>query len=209
MNSHYRKTIILFSIVIAGVCASLFYVIYGQARNAAITEINEEQRVSAKQADRAIEDFFALWSQRLNALSVMDEVVDNDDTGKHLIKLCCEASPGRIMGITRVNERGTILYDFPATNEVGADFSNQKYVRELQRDHKPVIGDVIKLVDGTEAVALLVPVFRGSEFKGSVGILIDIESLAKRNLDVIKIGKTGYAWIIGRGGTILYDRCRV
>jgi two-component system sensor kinase FixL len=205
MNTLYRKTLITFSIVIAGVCASLFYIIYGQARNAAIAEINAEQMVSAKQADRAIEDFFALWTQRLNALSKMGEVVGNDDSGKQLIKLFCEANQGGIMQITRLNERGIILYDFPASHEAGADLSNQKYVRELLRDHKPVISDIIKSVEGAEAVALLVPVFRGSEFKGSVGILIDIENLAKRNLDVIKIGKTGYAWMISRDGTILYD----
>jgi PAS domain S-box-containing protein len=78
-------------------------------------------------------------------------------------------------------------------------------VRELLRDHQPVISDVFKAVEGFDAVALHVPVFRESEFKGSIGILINFESLANRHLDVIKIGETGYAWVVSRDGTILYS----
>jgi signal transduction histidine kinase len=77
-------------------------------------------------------------------------------------------------------------------------------VQELLRNHKPVISDVFKAVEGFNSVALHVPVFRGSVFKGSVGILINFENLAKRYLDVIKIGETGYAWVVSRDGTILY-----
>ena len=78
-------------------------------------------------------------------------------------------------------------------------------MRELLRDHKPVISDVFRAVEGFDAVALHVPVFRGSVFKGSIGILINFESLAKRYLDVIKIGETGYAWVVSRDGTQLYS----
>ncbi len=205
MNTRYRKTFITISIVIAGTCVLLFYAIYGEARSAAIAELNKEQILSARQADLGIEEFFIVWTQRLNALSKMDEIIEDDDAGKQLIKLFCAADPGRIMEITRLSAEGIILYDFPATNEAGTDLSSQKHISELLRDHKPVISDVFRSVEGPDAVALHVPVFKGAEFKGSVGILINFESLAKRNLDVIKIGKTGYAWIISRDGTILYD----
>ena len=88
---------------------------------------------------------------------------------------------------------------------MGTDISDQKHVRELLRDHKPVISDVFRAVEGFDAVALHVPIFRGSVFKGSIGILINFESLAKRYLDVIKIGETGYAWVVSRDGTQLYS----
>ena len=78
-------------------------------------------------------------------------------------------------------------------------------MREILRDHKPVVSDVFKTVQGFDAVALHVPVFKGATFKGTIAIVIDFESLAKRYLEVIKIGKTGYAWVVSRDGTILYS----
>ena len=74
----------------------------------------------------------------------------------------------------------------------------------LMRDHKPVISEVFRTIEGIDSVALHVPVLQGTEFKGSVEILVDFQSLAKRYLDVIKIGETGYAWMISQAGTILY-----
>ena len=78
-------------------------------------------------------------------------------------------------------------------------------MREILRDHKPVVSDVFKTVQGFDAVALHVPVFKGATFKGTIAIVIDFENLAKRYLEVIKIGKTGYAWVVSRDGTMLYS----
>jgi two-component system cell cycle sensor histidine kinase/response regulator CckA len=43
-----------------------------------------------------------------------------------------------------------------------------------------------------------------SAIKGSVEILVDFQNLAKRYLDVVKIGQTGYAWVISQAGIVLY-----
>jgi PAS domain S-box-containing protein len=68
-----------------------------------------------------------------------------------------------------------------------------------------VVSDVFRAVEGFDAVALHVPIFKGSVFKGSIGILINFENLAHRYLEVIKIGETGYAWVVSRDGTLLYS----
>ncbi|MBE0602533.1 MAG: PAS domain S-box protein, partial [Deltaproteobacteria bacterium] len=54
-------------------------------------------------------------------------------------------------------------------------------------------------------VALHVPVFRGKEFKGTIAVVLDFEDLARRYLEVVRVGKTGYAWVISREGKILYS----
>ena len=88
--------------------------------------------------------------------------------------------------------------DFPDSNAVGLDISYRKHIVALMRERRPVISEVFRTIEGVDAVALHVPVLRGAEFKGSVEILVDFKNLAKRYLDVIKVGETGYAWMISR-----------
>jgi PAS domain S-box-containing protein len=204
LNTHYRRTFVVLALLSAGACAFLFDVFYKEAKNTAITKLNEEQMIHAKQAAQGIEDFFTRWTRILNSLSKMDEVIDADAVGKRYLKFFQEAHQEQIMAITRLDERGIVVYNFPASSSVGTDISDQKHVRELLQDHKPVISDVFKAVEGFDAVALHVPIFRGSVFKGSIGILIHFEGIAKRYLAVIKIGDTGYAWVVSRDGTLLY-----
>jgi len=200
-----KRIFIALTIVFTGACAFLFNSFYKEAKNTAISKLNEEQMIHARQAALGIEDFFATWTRDLNSLSKMDEIIDIDAVGKHYMKLFYEANQEQISSITRVDESGVIIHNFPQSSLLGIDISNQKHVRELLRDHIPVISDVFKAVEGFDAVALHVPVFKGSVFKGSIGILINFESIAKRYLDVIKIGKTGYAWVVSRDGVQLYS----
>ncbi len=200
-----KRIFVALTIVFAGACAFLFSIFYNEAKNTAITELNEEQTIQARQAARGIEEFFATWTRVLDALSKMDEIIDTDAVGKRYINLVYEANQEQIRSITRMDERGVILYDFPSTASAGTDIPDREHVRELLRDHKPVISDVFRAVQGFDAIALHVPVFSGSAFRGSIGILISFESLAKRYLDVIKIDKTGYAWVVSRDGTQIYS----
>ena len=161
-----KRTFIALTIVFTGACAFLFNIFYKEAKNTAITKLNEEQMIHAKQAARGIEDFFATWTRSLNSLSKMDAIIDTDAVGKRYMKFFYEAHQEQLRSITRLDERGVILYNFPQISSVGADISDQKHVRELLRDHKPVISDVFRAIEGFDAVALHVPVFRGSVFKG-------------------------------------------
>ena len=203
-TANYKRSFSVVAILFAAVCVFFFQFFYKEAQGFAIVRLNDEQTIHAKQAARGIEDFFAMWRRSLVSLSKMDSIIDADTLGRRNMELFQEANREQIGSITRLDERGVILYNFPSSGPVGTDISAQKHVRELLREHRPVISDVFKSVEGTDAIALHVPVFRGGEFKGSIGVLIDFRNLARRYLDVIKIGETGYAWVISRDGTILY-----
>jgi PAS domain S-box-containing protein len=200
-----KRTFIALTITLTGVCALLFNIFYMEAKNTAITKLNEEQMIHAKQAALGIEDFFATWTRSLNSLSKMDAIIDTDAAGKHYMKFFYDAHREHLRTITRVDERGVILYNLPQLSSEGADISDQKHVVELLRGHKPVVSDVFRAIEGFDAVALYVPIFRGSEFKGGIGILVNFENIANHYLDVVKIGQTGHAWVVSRDGAQLYS----
>ncbi len=204
MNVNRKTIFISLAIAIAGACVFIFQGIYREAESAAITKLNQQQMIYAQQAARGIEEFFATWTRNLNVLSGMNSIVADDHEGKAILKLFYETNQVRITEIFRVDEEGVIRDDIPNTNAVGLDISHRKHFLALLQDREPVISDEFRSIEGVDSVALHVPVLQGTEFKGSVGILVDFKSLAKRYLDAIKIGQTGYAWVISQAGTILY-----
>src|SRR5271169_5656981 len=118
--------------------------------------------IYARQAARGIEDYFATWTGNLHALSQMNTVVADDREGKAVLNLFYETNQARIMEITRVDENGVIRDDFPDGNAVGLDISHQKHIIALMRDHKPVISEVFRTIEGIDSIALHVPILQGT-----------------------------------------------
>lgn len=199
-----RRNILILVVIITGLCGLVFNLIYDEAKQSAIKKLNNEQLIHAQQAARGIEDYFATWTGILTSLSRMDEIVSVNASGKRYMELFYDAHQDQIRSFSRLDENGTILFTVPHREVIGSNVSNQKHVQEILKNHKPVVSDVFRAVQGFDAVALHVPVFKGSEFKGSIAIVINFQSLARRYLEVIKIGETGYAWVVSRDGTELY-----
>ena len=200
-----KKTFIALLIAFTGVCVFLFFTFYNEAKNTAIKLTNETQMVHAKLAARGIEGYFTNWIGILDALSKTDDIIANNTDGTRLMKLLYESHRNEIISITRINEKGIITYSPSYNNIIGIDISGQKHVQELLKHHKITISDVFTPAEGGEAIALHVPVFKGKIFNGSIGILIDFKTVAKRYLADIKIGKTGHAWVVSRDGIELYS----
>lgn len=200
-----KITYIILLVVFTYLCAFLFDTFYKEAKNTAIKNTNEAQMIHAKQAAHGIEQYFKIWTGIQTAFSNIDEVINSDSVGKRYLKQLNDSHRDEIIAITRMDEKGIILYSTYGRVVTGSDISNQKHVQELLKNHKPVISDVFLTVQGVEGVALHVPVFKGTKFRGSIGIIYNFKSLAKRYLDEVKVGKTGYAWVISRDGTQLYS----
>jgi PAS domain S-box-containing protein len=201
-----KKGNLLFLIIaLIAVCSFLFTTFYAQAKKAAVEKLNEEQMIHAKQAAHGIEEFFTTWTGVLTSFSGMNDVIDVTPDGKKLLELFHEAHKAQVSSITRVDEYGVIIFTVPYPQSIGSDISRQKHIRDILKNRKPVLSDVFRTVQGFEAVALHVPVFKGNTFKGTIAVVIDFKSLAKQYLEVIRIGETGSAWVISRDGVELYD----
>jgi len=200
-----KKTFVALLIAFTGVCVFLFYTFYKEAQKTAIRHTNETQMVHAKVAARGIEEYFTNWIGILDALSKTDDIINNNSDGKRLIKLLYDAHLDEITSIARLNEKGIITYSPSYDSIIGNDRSNEKHIKELLKHHKTIISDVFTPAEGGKAIALHVPIFKGTSFKGSIGILIDFKTVAKDYLADIKIGKTGHAWMVSRNGIELYS----
>ncbi|MEN6375105.1 MAG: ATP-binding protein [Smithella sp.] len=200
-----HKYMLLLLIVMLGLCFFLFNSFYNQAQQEAIKETNDKQLLYARQAARGIEDFFNNWTNTLTAMSELPSFINLDERGKENMEFLYRANRNMVRAITRVDETGKIIYTYPFDhNSIGKDISNQNHVREIIQTHKPVVSNVFSTVQGYDAVALHVPVFSNKIYKGTIGINVNFQELARRYLENIKIGNTGYAWMVSRDGTELF-----
>ncbi|MCE5263269.1 MAG: PAS domain S-box protein [Deltaproteobacteria bacterium] len=200
-----KKWLLLLLVLLLGLSAFLFTYFYSEAKQKAIDNLNVQQSLYARQASRGIQDFFTHWTANLTILSKWRNVIDLDLTGQFALDAFYQANLGQIRGITRVDADGRIVYTTPSDPKlIGADISSQKHVLLVMHIQKPVVSDVFTAVQGYRAVALHVPVFKDGIFRGTIGITVDFQSLARRYLEGIRIGKTGYAWMISSDGTELY-----
>ncbi len=201
-----KKGLVIFLFAfLLGSCVLFYALLYEEAEQEAIRNLNVQQRLMARQAARGIEDFFTTWTRNLTALAEMAAVAELDRTGRETIARFYQTSREHIRGIARVGADGRIAFTSPVLPAlVGRDLSSQGHVREVIRTHRPVVSEVFRAVQGYDTIAIHVPVFRKGVFNGTIAVTVDFQSLARRYIETIKVGKTGYAWVTSRDGTELY-----
>ena len=192
--------------VFAFICFYLFYSTYKQVKDDAIRDLNKQQKAHARLAKAGIEGFASHYFKMLDHMTQHDDIIDMNDHGKKTIRDFFEVSRGDIRSITRVNSSGRFIYTFPDNEKYsGADISHRDFFKIMKRDLKPVISDVITSIKGEErSIVFHVPVLKKGKFFGSVAAVVSIDDLSTKYLKDIRIGKTGYAWVLSQKGTELY-----
>ena len=200
----YKYWLILFVLVLA-VCAALFTLFYNEVKKDAIKNLNNHQLVIAEQTKKGIEGFFRFHTDILVKNASYKNIINLDSEGKRNMEVIYSAFSDNVAGVTRVDEKGRIEYTFPYdAKSIGRDISFQSHIREIMKTRKPVMSDVFTAVQGFRAIALHVPVFEGTTFRGTIGFLIRFENIAREYLENIRIGNDGYAWLISKEGIELY-----
>ncbi len=188
------------------VCGHLLYTTYDGVRERTLVSATERLLVHASQAARGIEEFFGYHVNALNYLAGLDAVRVADERGRELLHAFLENATD-VRAVTRVDAAGRILYTVPYDERaIGADLSHQDHVRNIMAHHRPVVSEVFRAVQGYTTVALHVPVFRGGAYDGSLAILLPFDVLARKFLQDVRIGESGHAWVVTRGGMELYCR---
>ena len=115
----------------------------------------------AQQAKKGIEDLFNLYINLLNRKSGYNHIIVLDEEGKREIQSIYNIFSDDIASVTRVDEKGYIVYTFPYDyRSIRRDISYQSHIKEIMKTLRPVVSDVITTVQGFRTIALHVPVFQ-------------------------------------------------
>lgn len=90
-----------------------------------------------------------------------------------------------VAAFSRVDENGILRYTYPERPEnIGADLSGQAHVRQFLNAHRPLLSGVFKAVQGYDALAMYVPVYRHTSgvqvFAGGMAALIRADAFSAR-----------------------------
>ncbi len=204
-NIYSRKRIILIPIL-AGIFFYLFYVAYRDEKAKTIKEFNARQMLLAEQAANRIEDYFNHYHFELNQFSADDEIVNFSDQGKKLFSLYWISNLNRILSITRADKTGKIIYTLPDTKSIGKDISGQEHIKKILKNHRPVLSNIFKAVQGFDCIAFHVPLFqKNGEFAGTVAVLVQFDELVKRYLTNIRLSDSAVLWVINNYNSVLYS----
>lgn len=183
----------------------MFYLLYDAEKERTIEGLNARQTVHVKQAAKGLEDYIKSWVNQFTLIAQNESVVKLTPEGKKLLDVFYSEEKDKIGSILRVNDKGIIVYAPASLNIAGKDVLYEKHIREIIEKHKAVVSDIFFAVQGYNAIAIHVPVFDGDKFIGTLGGIIRVQEAGKRFLEDIKIGESGYAWMISRDGTQLYN----
>jgi PAS domain S-box-containing protein len=217
----FLKYFILLFIVILAIFAVALAAIYRDVKQQAIQELNTRQMVHARQAAQGIRDHMDYIVSTLDLLGSLPPIIAMDSDGRKIMGAYQALHADEVKGVTRVDGRGRIVFTVPqAGDAIGRDISFQEHVGEILKTHRVVISDVFMAVQGFRTIAVHVPVSRNGEFDGSLAFLLSFDRIAQRHIENIRIGKSGYAWVISRKGfeiscpipghvgRSVYDTCR-
>ncbi len=197
----FLKYFILLFVVILAIFAVALAAIYRDVKQQAIQELNTRQMVHARQASQGIQNHLEYIVSTLDLLARLAPIIAMDNDGRKIMSEYQAMHSDEVKGVTRVDATGRIIYTVPQTGDaIGRDISFQEHVREVLKTHRVVISDVFMAVQGFRTIAVHVPVVRNGAFAGSLAFLLSFDTIAQRHIENIRIGKSGYAWVVSQKG---------
>jgi len=105
-----------------------------------------------------------------------------------------------------IDADGIMLHREPHIEERlmhGHDHTDKPGAEYVLREHKPTISKVFKNDNGNFAIAILEPIFYKDKFAGITRWMIETDTISKRFIEPIKIGKNGFVWMFDNNNTVI------
>ncbi len=186
------------------ICFLLFSYFYYYERARIIGEMEQNQKNQARLTAKIFEELMGKWNSELFYLTRQSNIILMNKDGKSDLTKLQSILKNEINSITRTDKNGIIIYTAPFfPNSIGQNISAQRHMKKILTDHMPVGSDVFQTVQGFLAVAIHYPVYKNGEYDGSLAFVINFKKISQTILSEIKIGRTGYAWMLSSDGVIL------
>ena len=189
---------------------------YSSAERGMARQFNTQQLILAQQAARGMESFLGEIRQTVLLLTLLPEI-QNFEEGKPrerreaILRKFYESFSGKIQLLFLSSADGERVSAHPPEAWKERGEREAGFVSLGKGGRLPgqgMIQFVFPQNDGSEtgkakrAVSALItiPVFRGGEFLGTLGCLLDFNPISERFLATLRPGKTGGAWMINQQG---------
>ncbi len=194
MNRKRLYFLIILLIFLIG--AISIYLIYSELNKNVIDRferrINSELELSATD----IKEFFKN-TINLDLLASEPNVINWTKNGEKYLQNVVGEINDPYISITRIDENGFILYNYPHTSIAGKYVGDQPHNSYVLLEQKKYISNVFLSVQGFEAIVIANPIFDNKgNFKGIITMVFDYQFLKNRIFDRMKFGNETKLFII-------------
>ena len=192
---------------------------YSSAERGMARQFNTQQLILAQQAARGMESFLGEIRQTVLLLTLLPEI-QNFEEGKPregreaILRKFYESFSGKVQRLFLSSADGERVSAYPPEAWKERGEREAGFVSLAKGGRLPgqgIIQFVFPQNDGSEtgkskrevSALITIPVFRGGEFVGTLGCLLDFNPISERFLATLRPGKTGGAWMINQQGRFL------
>lgn len=201
---YIRPFLILLLLTIAS--ATLLVAIFARAKSDAKAHVFTHEQMLAVLVKNGIEEYFQFEVDQALFLADNKDVIATNTEGKFLLRQFFDSQRRNLRNITRVDSTGHISYSYPNKRVIGSFVGAQEHVKTVFRTKRPTLSSVFRTVQGYDAIALHVPVFKEKKFDGSIALVMPFEEIGSRYISSVSIGRNGTAVLFDDTGAILYSK---
>jgi len=196
-----RLFFILLSIIVLAMLSILFFV----HRNFQIEKLKAFQNeafYSAKIYSELIQSHIVRLKEKILQISNSPSIINLDPAGQAMMIDLYDFHKEKdfVKAISFISPEMQPLFSVPWDLSIETDASAQKHLQLVMKDRRPMVSNPFNVFEGFRVVALSVPVFRNSEYIGSISMLIDFDALSKSYLGKVQVRGIGRTWMIDSNG---------
>ena len=165
-------------------------------------------KTAAQRSEEFIEEHLAVLQVFSRNPSIKKDVYSKLVHGKPDSEYCpvrsfYEEHKRDIDAFTVLDDKGIMLERYPfIADRPGMDHTDKPGVSYVIKEHEPYVSKVFVNNLGKTAISVSTPVFHNEQFVGIVRCMIQLDTIYKRFVEPIRVGKKGYLQIVNDDGII-------